>query len=422
MVRFGPASPLRTAAALLCALAARAQDELQERINHALTEARPALLDHLSQATQRMVRPGELALLTLAAIHDGVDGSEKAFAKACERLAGADPEETYDLALRLLVLEAWPPFPDRLALAQKDTKKLLTHRDSSGAFGYRKKPGSWDLSNTQYAALGLRAGRGIGVEVERSVWVKLGKEVGSKQDAYGGFGYTRGMDHVGAYPSMTVAGIAVLAICRQHLDGAQTDLDKRIARGWQWFDRNAQAVGSANEHWCFYFHYGLERAAILTDVTAVGGDDWYRKGASMFVDRQLPGGGWKSQSDHHSGTELDRGRGDSVSTAFAVLFLRRKFQKQAGPITPHVVRLVNLGAASAPRDVEECARQLGARGLEAMPEVLQALRSDVETRRRAAAAAMLVIAGETFGYDAARDAAGNSDAVRKAELWYLRKR
>ena len=423
-MRLGPASLLGTAATLLCASTVRTQDVLQEKINHALEEARPALLGHLRATSNRAIRPGELALIVLAAIHDGVDATEEALVGAIERLAKAKPDETYDLALRLLVLEAWPQFPDRVELAKKDTRELLLHRDGRGAFSYGRRPNQWDLSNTQYAALGLRAGAALGADVERSVWARMGKEVGDEQDSYGGFSYAPDDDSTrpGSYASMTAAGIAVLAICRQHLGEQTKELDQRIARGWQWFERNPATIGSPTERWCFYFHYGLERAAILTDIENVGGQSWYSKGAAMLIDLQLSGGGWKSEHEGHGTITLDRGRGESVPTSFAVLFLRRKFQKLTAVVTPREVRLINLGPQAPQKDVDECSRQLAQRGREAMPEVLQALRSEVEPQRRAAAAALLAIAGEVFGYDPARDADGNRDAVRKAELWHLRHR
>lgn len=414
---------LQAAAALLVAAGAavRAQDGLDADVRHALDSARPALLGHLRAVTTEG-HPGELALVVLAAVHDGVDATEPVFEKAVKRLARANPEQTYDLSLRLLVLEALPTFPEREKLAAADTKRLLRHRDRRGGFGYDVDSSRWDLSNTQYGALGLRAGKALGADVDRAVWSKMAAAIGDEQGEYGGFGYTTRVSGFDAYASMTAAGIAVLAICRQHLGGTQTELDQRIARGWQWFERNAETIGSPDERWSFYFHYGLERAAILTDIQTVDGDDWYHKGARMLVERQLSGGGWSSAKDGHPGTHLERGLGDGVPTAFAILFLRRKFQKDTGPITPHVVRLVNIGPRSPQKDVDACAQQLVAQGLAAMPDVLRALRSDVEPQRQAAAKALSAIAGEAFDYDPALDAAGNRDAVRRAELWYLRQR
>ncbi|MBX3462731.1 MAG: hypothetical protein KF830_06145 [Planctomycetes bacterium] len=414
--------PLAAGGWLLAAGPVRAQEDLDADVRQALDKARPALLAHLREVSKPDARPGELALVLLAAVHDGVEAGDRTFDAAVERLAKAKPDQTYDLALRLTVLEALPTFPDRLALAKADTRQLLQCCGRSGGFGYSKADGGGDLSNTQYGALGLRAGAALGVDIERAVWQRLAEHTGGLQDAYGGFGYTRrlrlGND---ATASMTAAGIAVLAICRQQL-GARPELDRQIDRGWQWFAKKPQVVGEPRTPWCLYFHYGLERAAILTDVTTVAAADWYAAGARMLVQKQLPGGGWRSPADGHNGTQLDRGRGDSVPTAFAVLFLRRKFQKEVAAVTPHVVRLVNLGPRSPARDVDACAEQLVARGKPAVPEVLQALRSEVEPQRRAAAKALQGLAGSGFGYEPAGDAAANRDAIKAAELWWLRHR
>ena len=417
------------AAALTLAFAAAAgpvfaQGDLRERINHALDQARPALLAHLRAADRSDVRPGELGLVVLAGVHDGLGLQDDAFAKALQRFARCNPQETYDLALRLMVCEAFASFPDRETVARKDAKELLTHRTRSGGFGYGPSPADWDLSNTQYGALGLRSARALGVRVERAVWQKLAETVGEQQDSYGGFEYARG-EGAEAYASMTAAGIAVLAICRQELDDggkAPKSLDAKIERGWQWFARKPTAIGSRDERWTYYFHYGLERAGILCDVGKVGNRDWYEAGATMLIGEQLAGGGWNSLMDGYPGEVLAAGRGALVPTSFAVLFLRRKFQKVVGAVTPRVVMLANLAADARPADVEACIAELVRRGKPAMPDVLQALRSEIEPQRRAAATALEAIAGERFGFDPVKDAEANRDAVHRAELWWLKNR
>lgn len=419
----GGAKPKRAAAPAGAAAAAQDPAKLAERVAQALDDARPALLAHLQEATARRNRAGELALVLLAATHDGVDPKDKRFVAAVDELADANALGAYDLALRLMVMEALPDFPGRKQLAAADAKELLACRDRSGAFGYNARPGRWDLSNTQYGALGLRAAAALGVAIERGVWSKLADAIGDEQDNYGGWDYDQGGGV--AYASMTAAGIAVLAICQQQLaaDGeAPKWIDQKLARGWQWFARNAKVVGNPNERSSFYFHYGLERAAILCDVQKVGELDWYAAGATMLCDEQDDGGGWRSPVDHGAGSVLSKGRGDLVSTSFAVLFLRRKFQKVAGPITQHVVVFANLGPKSKPEDVDACAKGLVARGKAALPEVFHALRSEIGSQRQAAALALAAIAGQDFGYDPARDAQQNRDAIHAAELWHLRNR
>ena len=405
------------------ALGALDAAKLAAAVTQALDDARPALLAHLQETAARPGRAGELALVLLAATHDGVDAKDRRFAVAVERLAAAQPDGTYDLALRLMVMEAYPDFPDRARLAAADAKALLACRDRNGAFGYNPRPGRWDLSNTQYGALGLRAAAAIGVPIERAVWSRLASAIGDEQDNYGGWDYEQG-DGV-AYASMTAAGIAVMAICQQHLAGdgeAPKWIEQKIARGWQWLARNEAAIGNPQIRSSYYFHYGLERAAILCDVQKVGDVDWYAVGAKMLCDEQASGGGWTSGVDHGGGSHLTKGRGDMVPTAFAVLFLRRRFQKIAGPITPRVVVLANLGPSSRPEDVDACAKGLIARGKAALPEVLYALRSEVRTQRQAAAEALRALAGRDFGYDPAQDPLHSRDQIHAAELWHLRNR
>ena len=126
-------------------------------IRQALDKARPALMHHLrNQLDGRGGSPGQLALLCLAALHDGVLPSDEVLSRALDRLANANCSETYETALRLMVMEYWDQFPDRKKAAERDCKVLLRHRHD-GAFSYFDDPTEWDLSNTQYGALGLRA-------------------------------------------------------------------------------------------------------------------------------------------------------------------------------------------------------------------------------------------------------------------------
>jgi len=405
---------------------AQAPADLRSEVQRALAAARPALLEHVALVDRGGVRPGELALLVLAAIHDGVDPSDAVLASAIRRLVKANPEETYDLALRLLVLEALPALADRGAIARRDARELLSNRARDGGFTYASPMQRQDLSNTQYAALGLRAAVSLGVGVDRAVWSKMAATIGEAQSPGGGFEYGRG--HVrgadGGYASMTAAGIAVLAICRQQLgDGPHRErLDRCIQDGWTWFERHPQTIGAADQHWSFYFHYGLERAAILCDVVTIGNVDWYETGARMLVGSQLAGGGWRSETDRYSGVEAANGRGDGVPTAFAILFLRRKFQKGPTPITPSTPTLAALGPHASAESVAACVSELTRRGKAALFETVRALRSDVVTRRRAAAAAFVAITGQSFAFDPELDEDANCDALRAIELWYLKNR
>lgn len=397
---------------------------LQSDIDHALDSARPALLKHLDHANGPHVRTGALALVLLAATHDGIDTREPIYEKAVDRLISARCVQTYDIALRLMVLQLLPNVKERREIATDDVKRLLRHRDD-GCFGYSRNTGQWDLSNTQYAALGLRAARAMQVEIKRKVWSDLVRNMLRQQHEDGSFGYQKANSGFPGYASMTAAGIAVLAVCRQALGDRnkyRSSIDAALERSWAYFDVNSAAIGDPETHWCYYFHYGLERAAILCDVEEVGGKSWYETGARMLVDEQLTGGGWRGDEHGEQDRNLPKGLGSAVATSFAVLFLRRKFQKEPGPITPSIVTLPTIGPMSKPKHVQACADELKKRGKAALPEVLKALRSKIENQRRAAAMALTAIAGQDFGYDPALDPADSSRVIRKAELWYLKNR
>lgn len=437
---------LLSACAFVFATATDAQNQegSDASIRQALDKARPALMHHLrNQIDGKGGQPGQLALLCLAALHDGVSPSDDVLAKALQRLVDANCDQTYEVALRLIVMENWVGYPDRKKAAERDSKVLLRHRHD-GAFSYFDDPIEWDLSNTQYGALGLRAAASMEVPIERKVWLQLADTVGDFQESYGGFGYRPGQGKAkGAYPSMTVAGIAVLAMCRQALsskNASMPELDSRIKKGWSWMAKNKSAIGNTEETWSYYFHYGLERAAILCDVEQVGeladikkgeGVDWYRTGAAMLVHEQQPGGGWISSTDHGGGGEprdekggrgRNAGMGRPNDTAFAILFLRRGFRKVPGAVTVRVPMLVNLTAQSNVDDVKQCGEALGKRGKAALPEVLAALRDALPQRRRAALVALQAISGQDFGIDAARAPEANEESLRRAELWYLKNR
>ena len=295
-------------------------DELQQEIQAALKQARPALIQHLGQQRQ-----GVRALLCLAALHDGVPTKDKAFAYAIRRLSKVRFRGTYEAAIRLMVMASHPAFPDRERLLRRDVRTLLQNRVGSG-FGFTY-PGhnrnSWpDLSNTQYAALGLRAATSMGHKIEKDIWLETLLGTLKGQHSGGAFGYSIGHRRKQPYSSMTVAGIAVLQICKQHLSKDDVkeldlDLDKKLAHAWDWMKVNAHDIGSDHALSTLYFHYGLERAAILSDKKKVGDVDWYRRGAQMLVDMQDKHGAWRSSWEIRPGAL--KGPGSPVDTAFAIL-------------------------------------------------------------------------------------------------------
>ncbi|MHC4814970.1 MAG: prenyltransferase/squalene oxidase repeat-containing protein [Planctomycetota bacterium] len=389
-------------------------DELEQKVQAALERARPVLIKHLGQQ-----RKGVRALLCLAALHDGVPTDNKALVHAIRRLSKVRFIGTYEAAIRLMVMAEHPAFPRRDAVCRIDVKTLLKNR-VAGGFTYpgRSRNSWWDLSNTQYAALGLRAAAAMGHEIDKKIWLDMLKATLKAQHEDGGFGYSLKNRRKNPYSSMTVAGIAVLQICKQHLpkdDVKEFELDKRLAHAWDWMLVNAHDIGSDHALSTLYFHYGLERAAILSDKKKIGDVDWYRRGAEMLVEMQGRHDGWSSSWEFRPGAL--KGPGSPVDTAFAVLFLRRKFKK----VLPKTyLTVLTLGVQATDPEIQKTAERAVKRGLAAVPDVLKAMRSDVLPRRKAAALAIHGISGKDFGYDPVKAAEDSAPAIKAAEVWWLR--
>ncbi len=185
-----------------------------------------------------------------------------------------------------------------------------------------------DNSNTQYAALGLRASHDSGIVlpkelIERAMkwWhdTQLGSSPGGKPDPGGkgapvaseggaaGWSYT---DTGRAYGSMTVGGLGSLAIYH-HILGQDWRKDPAVQKGVEWIAQNFSVTENPRKADSLYYHYylyGLERAGILYGTETFGTHAWYAEGARELLRAQKADGSW----------------GDGVvETCFAILFLRR---------------------------------------------------------------------------------------------------
>jgi hypothetical protein len=214
---------------------------------------------------------------------------------------------------------------------------------------WRYPHGGIDLSNTQYALLGLAAARRCGVPVKREVFVKAAKHLFASQEKEGpkvrrikhvdagkgyakryatnmydfarGWGYTPGGRATG---SMTTAGVSSLAICRSELmtwpgwkGEFAHDMERSIRDGLAWLAHHFTVKRNPGRGgWHYYYLYGLERAGTLAAQKFMGDHDWYREGAEYLVGRQHATGPWNLGGRREARDTL-------ADTCFALLFLRR---------------------------------------------------------------------------------------------------
>jgi hypothetical protein len=192
---------------------------------------------------------------------------------------------------------------------------LLVATSKDGLWSY---PGEHiDMSNTQFALLGLRAGAQLGYEVPPKLLEHSAAALVKQQDDSGGFGYQPGEAERGGMTAATLAGIAVItelahgnaeilspfAKKKDRLRAAETWMEAR-------FDAAHQAFGANGWTPSYEFEYlwAIERWCGLSGRKKLGAHDWYREGAEYLLEEQGIGGDWNNSLE---------------DTCFALLFLRR---------------------------------------------------------------------------------------------------
>ncbi len=228
----------------------------------------------------------------------------------------------------------------------KVTQKLYVRPKRTG-------PAAGDNSNSQYAALGLRACHDAGVVVPKAVialakrWWMVGQhredEKGERSVATGavsgrprGWCYEKdGENHRPAYGSMTAGAVGSLAIY-DHILGVDWKTDASLRDGLAWLGTKFSVTenvgpcqhGGKPQTFYYYYMYALERAGMLLDVRDIGGHDWYREGARVLLAAQRPDGAWNVADKymHHL---------PAWDTCFAILFLKRATRPLVASVDEH---------------------------------------------------------------------------------------
>jgi hypothetical protein len=196
-----------------------------------------------------------------------------------------------------------------------------------------------DNSNSQYAALGLRAAHDAGIvipqevlELARKWWEtnQQGAKPGEKPDvATGnkssvpprGWDYAKGgTSQEKAFGSMTAGAVSAVVIYDYMLK-KEWKPDPVVQAGLAWLDDYFSVTTNPQKYpeFQYYYLYALERVGMLTNSVMIGSHDWYREGANYLLDAQSAEGSWRAGS-------LFRGAegGQAVwDTCFAILFLKR---------------------------------------------------------------------------------------------------
>ena len=317
---------------------------------------------YASSATSANGQPELSALALLALLKCGVAPTDPCIVKGLAYIQKQDFISTggYGPAIALMVIEAKyaskeaiagkkgqkaakpkpiTPSPEDFTWATKMTNQLIGCQSKIGGWRYAVPPadmaegklGYADVSNTQYALMGLKTARRLGIPVKAEAFARAVDFLLDQQEADGkawtritrrkekeekvqdstasgyadkarGFPYMKGAAaafEASASGSMTCAGLVGLLICRSEMldDPKFPERAKRLPKVEQaiwdalaWLDAHWNVTENPSrydrEYEVGYYLYALERVGVMADLRMLGpGHDWYMEGAGTWIAR-----------------------------------------------------------------------------------------------------------------------------------------
>ena len=174
---------------------------------------------------------GETALVLAALLHSGLKWEHQTIRRGVEYVRQTQPQKYYGATTRLLMEEILLTNQDRKAM--ETSAEFLADGSASGYWDY---PGDVpDLSNTQYAILGLWLARQAEIKIPDKIFEKCMKVVIRHQLEDGGWAYfgpidsqPGQMDNTPRYStgSMTTAAMATVLFCFDALSEKKSNVKK----------------------------------------------------------------------------------------------------------------------------------------------------------------------------------------------------
>jgi hypothetical protein len=270
---------------------------------------------------------GLSAFAAYALLKSGVAPDDPGVTRCLDAVLDRDPQGIYATSLAALALstgiERMAPRRERLERRLRTMADILVASQlKSGGWSYPARgpldPSAegwtYDLSNTQFALLGLRAAANGGARIPRGTWERALLLLEKKQLEDGGWGYS-GTEEP-SYPRMTAAGASSWILCRISLDEkvapAMAADSFRVRNATRWLERAATASQMAMLP-DYYLLYSIERLCMISGLEKLGTCDWYVEGAALLARAQGPDGTWRGA------------HGAVPDTCMALLFLRKAF-------------------------------------------------------------------------------------------------
>jgi len=272
-------------------------------------------------------------------VKSGVRRSDEGLRKALAPLAALEFQSTYSRGVHLMLLESLGQPEAWREAAQKSLDGLVATQ-AGGVWAYPW--GEADMSNTQFALLGLRAAQRMGLEVPAQTLAEAAKGLWRWQHDDGGFAYAPGRQATAGMTAATLAGLAVIEELSGGPSAALASLRKRRRdreRAERWLEerfdpaRNRVGPRAWTNGWLHAYLWAVERYCGLTGRERLGGRDWYEEGARFLLDDQRQNGSWDKLE----------------TTCFALLFLRRATVSPGGVLEAIEAQIDREHAQKAPR-------------------------------------------------------------------------
>lgn len=363
----------------------------QKKVDEAIVRGAEYLLSQ-SRSLQTVAHPhgkmryDELVLLTL--IESGIPRNDTRFLALLNKVLGNPMDYTYHVALKAMCLASLDPIKYQQYLAQC-AQFLVDCQCENGQWSYGKPsknlpppgqyvtsgkpviedietgpnpsrpgeklpppkqieikktdkgPATGDNSNTQYAALGLRACLSGLVIVPKETVQRADKWWTQSQKSDGGWGYTNSSTE-GSWGSMTAGAVGSVVILKYYLkrvwnENVDWKADPSIERGCAWMGQKltfAENPMHQENFWIHYYIYAVERAGRLVETERFGAREWYPEGANLLLGRQTADGSWTPEVWGRGGQPMGAENFHKTlmpspvsETCFAILFLRRATPK-----------------------------------------------------------------------------------------------
>jgi len=344
---------------------ARAEEPLVKKVRTALdggiaylkTTQKPQVAGkwNWENDTLNLLQPGGSSCLAmLALVTAGVPADDPVIKRGLPYIRSLKPQHTYVVGLQTML---FAEIGDRQDLFQIQTNVdwLLDAAVTNGKkLGEGGKLSGWsysagsgnraDNSNTQYALLGLWAGRQAGATMDKAAWESIhefykSSQCDSKPNPRGqdiaGWNYTNGSKAANSPTlTMTAAGVSGLLIAALEVNDNKQGLneqtgiaakcgiypdDDAIAKGMRWL---AQEFKFFNPPHTFYNVYGIERVGRLSGQRFIGDHDWYREGCEILTGvKQSQGLAQKTGGEWMIDKSIDAF--PVISTSFSLLFLAK---------------------------------------------------------------------------------------------------